>query len=176
MSKICNKCLINKHISEYAYRNDTRNYRNDCKKCCQKRINFYKRTNEEYKQRYNEYRKLRRIQDDNFAIKERLRARLRKMLKIQDASKYITTLELLGCSMDDFKNHITKQFYGEMSWEKKNFELDHIIPCSWFDLTNIQHQKICFNYKNIRPLTKEDNAIKSDKIWTEYNLMKNPYI
>jgi hypothetical protein len=115
MFKICNKCFNNKHISDYAFRNDTKKYRNDCKKCCQERVNFYRRTNKEYKKRYNEYRKSRRIEDDNFAIKDRLRARLRKMLNSQDASKYINTLELLGCSIDDFTNHITNKFYGEMS-------------------------------------------------------------
>lgn len=176
MSKVCIKCNILKPIDNFALRNDTKKYRNECKICCQLRINYYKRNNDEYKKRYNEYRKKKRLNDDIYAIKERLRARIRKMLNAQNALKYKKTFELLGCSFDEFKDHIIKQFYGDMCWNKKNFELDHRIPCSWFNLCNPDHQKICFNYKNIQPLTHEDNSKKSDKVWTKYNLMKNPYI
>jgi hypothetical protein len=176
MIKTCIKCNQEKSYLEYAFRKDTQNYRNKCKKCCQIRINYYKRTNDEYKKRYNEYRKSRRKQDIQFCLMDRLRARVRKMLNSQNGKKYLKTQEQLGCSYDTFKYHIEKQFYGDMSWELKNFELDHIIPCSWFDLSNPIHQKICFNYKNIQPLTSEDNAKKSDKIWLDFNLMKNSYI
>ena len=168
MSKQCNKCKNIKTIENYQFRTDTKKYRNDCKACCQIRINTYRRENEEYKTRYNQYRKNRRLNDIQFAIMDRLRARVRKMLNADNSSKYFSTIDLLGCSID--------KFYGDMSWEKKNFVLDHIIPCSWFDLSNPIHQKICFSYKNIQPLTEKDNSIKSDKVWTTYNLMKNPYI
>jgi len=176
MNKICIKCNISKDISEYLFRKDTSKYRNECKKCCQIRINYYRRSNEEYKKRFNEYRKQKRVVDIQYCLIDRLRSRVRKMIKSQNGEKYFKTHELLGCSFDEFKEHIEKHFYGNMSWELKNFELDHVIPCSWFDLTNKIHQKICFNYKNIKPLTSEDNSKKSDKVWTNYNLMKNPYI
>jgi len=176
MNKVCIKCNEVKDLSEYLFRNDTKKYRNECKKCCQNRINNYRKTNEQYKQRYNEYRKKKREDNIQYCLIDRLRARIRKMLNSHNGEKYFKTHELLGCSFEDFKKHIERQFYGDMSWEKKNFELDHIIPCSWFDLSNPIHQKICFNYKNIQPLTSKDNSKKSDKIWVHYNLMKNPYI
>lgn len=176
MSKKCIKCDIEQQLDEYQLRKDTGKYRNDCKSCCQTRINTYRRENVEYKKRYNEYRKKRRLQDTQFAIMDRLRARVRKMLAANDCTKYYTTVKLLGCSMEDFKKHLISKFYSDMSWESKNFVLDHIIPCSWFDLSNPIHQKNCFNYKNIQPLTEEDNSKKSDKVWTTYNLLKNPYI
>ena len=167
---------MSKSLDQFAYRNDTKKYRNECKLCCQTRINLYRRENEQYKIRYNEYRKNKREQDIEYCIKERLRARIRKMVNSKNAFKHYSSFDLLGCSFEEFKTHIIKQFYGDMSWDKKNFELDHIIPCSWFDLKNPKHQKICFNYKNIQPLTHDDNSKKKDKIWINYNLMKNPYI
>ena len=176
MSKQCTKCNVLKLIEFYQFRNDTKKYRNECKACCQVRINTYRRENENYKSRYNKYRQNKRLQDTQFAIMDRLRARVRKMLHANDASKYFSTIQLLGCSMEKFQEHLTSKFYGDMSWAKKNFVLDHRIPCSWFDLTNPIHQKFCFSYKNIQPLTAEDNSEKSDKVWTIYNLMKNPYI
>jgi hypothetical protein len=172
----CNKCNIIKQTDDYQFRNDTNKYRNECKSCCQTRINAYRRENVNYKKRYNEYRKNRRLQDIQFAMIDRLRARVRKMLNASNTSKYLSTIELLGCSMEIFQQHLISKFYGDMSWDKKNFVLDHIVPCSWFDLSNPHHQKICFNYKNIQPLTEGDNSKKSDKVWTTYNLMKNPYI
>ncbi len=51
-----------------------------------------------------------------------------------------------------------------MCWEKRNFEIDHIIPCSSFDLTKDENQKACFHYTNLQPLTKEENMKKSNKI------------
>jgi hypothetical protein len=172
----CRICLIDKSLNDYQFRNDSQKYRTDCKKCEQYRINLYKRENTEYKKRYNEYQRNRRKKDINYLIEGRLRARINKMLTAQDASKYFTTFTLLGCTMEIFKQYLEKKFYGDMNFEKRNFVLDHIVPCSWFDLSNPIHQKICFNYKNIQPLTAADNSKKSDKIWLEYNIMKNPYI
>lgn len=174
--KKCRTCLVFKDLNEYLFRKDRNKYINDCKLCNQIRINKYRRENEEYKKRYNEYRKNKRLNDDIYAIKERLRARVRKMLKSKNNTKYFKTFELLGCDFETFKQYIIKQFYGDMDWDKKNFELDHKIPCSWFDLSNPKHQKICFNYKNIQPLTYKDNSKKRDRIWIDYNLQKNPYI
>ena len=64
-----------------------------------------------------------------------------------------------------FKEHIEKNFKDGMSWEKRNFVLDHIIPCSSFDLSNVEQQKKCFHYTNIQPLTWDENAMKSNKMF-----------
>lgn len=176
MFKQCFKCCETKNIDNFQFRKDNNAYRNECKQCCQQRINKYRRENMEFKKRYNDYRKQRRIQDTQYAMTDRLRARIRKLLKSTNCAKYSSTLNILGCSMEEFKTHITSQFYGDMSWEKKNFVLDHKIPCSWFNFSIPKHQLLCFNYKNIQPLTHEDNTHKSDKAWTQYNLSKNPYI
>jgi hypothetical protein len=64
----------------------------------------------------------------------------------------------------------------DMSWEKRNFEIDHIIPCAWFDLTIPKHRALCFHFKNMQPLSKKDNLKKGDKVWKTYDITKNPYI
>ena len=174
--KQCIDCDLIKPLQDFQLRTDTNKYRNQCKKCRQHYVNKYRRENDEYKSRYNQYRKQRRGTDPQFAIMDRLRARVRKMLKSMNGHKYYKTMELLGCSFDEFKKHISDQFYGDMSWEKQNFVLDHKIPCSWFNLKIEKQQRICFGYKNIQPLTEEDNSRKSDKVWTTYNLNTNPYI
>jgi hypothetical protein len=45
-----------------------------------------------------------------------------------------------------------------------NWEIDHIIPVSSFDLSNENELRKCFNYNNTQPLWKNENRSKSNKI------------
>jgi hypothetical protein len=53
-----------------------------------------------------------------------------------------------------FKPGMTRKNYGKV------WEMDHIIPCSSFDLTNPEEQIKCFNYKNLQALTPYENRQK----------------
>lgn len=169
----CSKCNIEQTLDKHSqYKNGI--YKAECKKCAQLRINKYKRENEEYKDRYNTYQREHRITNTNYLLAGRCRARINKLLA---TSKNLDKFNnLIGCSLNEFKAYLENQFYGDMTWEKRNFVIDHIIPCSWFNLSNPLHLKFCFNYKNTQPLTRKDNAIKGDKVWVNYNLTNNPYI
>jgi hypothetical protein len=52
-----------------------------------------------------------------------------------------------------------------MSWNNHGsyWEIDHIKPCSSFDLTDIEQQKQCFHYTNLQPLTIYENRSKYNK-------------
>lgn len=50
------------------------------------------------------------------------------------------------------------------------YDIDHIIPRSFFDLTDSHQAKICWNWRNLRPMNSTLNKIKQDKIpanWKE---------
>ena len=54
-----------------------------------------------------------------------------------------------------------------MSWSaylENLIHIDHIIPCSSFDLTKEEEQRKCFHYSNLQPLWARDNIIKGNKI------------
>jgi len=105
--------------------------------------------------------KIRYREDSQYRILCCLRSRVYQKLKEAKVEKSKTTLELLGCSMDEFKLHIEKQFQNGMSWENYGeWEIDHIIPCSAFDLTIPENQQKCFHYTNCQPLLKIENRIK----------------
>jgi hypothetical protein len=73
-------------------------------------------------------------------------------------------MEYIGCSIEHLKDYLQSKFENGMTWENYGkWHIDHIRPCASFDLTDIEQQKICFNYKNLQPLWAEDNFKKSDK-------------
>ena len=77
----------------------------------------------------------------------------------------MTYSQFLGCSPEELKIHIEKQFKDNMSFNNYGeWEIDHIIPISSFNLSNIEESKKCFNYKNLQPLWEKENILKSNKI------------
>lgn len=100
----------------------------------------------------------------NWVISERIRHRIRNVLNGKVKSK--STLELLGCSIDDLKNHLQSKFYANMSWDNYGsyWHIDHIRPCASFNLENEEEQKICFHYSNLQPLTAKDNLSKGARL------------
>ena len=106
----------------------------------------------------------------NFNIKMKLSVRIRSALRANNTRKNNRTVEYLGISIPEFRKHLEKQFYvnlktGEMmSWENiKKWHIDHIIPCASYNLIDINAQKKCFHYTNLRPLWAEENLRKGDK-------------
>ena len=85
--------------------------------------------------------------------------------KKSKTNKTSNIIVLLGCSLDEVKQHIEKQFTELMFWENHGiyWEVDHIIPCDKFDLTDIEQQKQCFHHSNLQPLIKTENRQKSNK-------------
>lgn len=71
--------------------------------------------------------------------------------------------KILGCSWEEFKNHIERQFTKGMDWGRINdMHLDHVIPLSSAktvdDLIALNH------YTNLRPLWAKDNLSKGSKL------------
>jgi hypothetical protein len=74
-------------------------------------------------------------------------------------------MALIGCSINELRAHLEAKFKEGMSWENYGkWHIDHIIPCSAFNLTDIQQQQECFNYKNLQPLWAKENWSKGNKI------------
>jgi len=114
---------------------------------------------------YNrQYRKLRYKKDIEYNLICKIRSRITELLKGKSKSK--RTLGLLGCSLEELKNHLESQFKDGMNWDNHGlhgWHIDHIKPCSKFDLSDPKQQLECFNYKNLQPLWAEENWHKSDK-------------
>ncbi len=83
--------------------------------------------------------------------------------------------ELLGCSLNEFLGWLEFNFEldssKEMSLENYGkWELDHVTPCSKFNLENENEKKKCFNWTNIAPLLATENRKKNNKIYDTHIL------
>jgi 5-methylcytosine-specific restriction endonuclease McrA len=167
MNKECTKCKILQPIENFYWRKTRNNYSPKCKVCWREESKEYNHNNKKARATYyNEWKK------DNDKWKEyqrnykkqaspqqkiifNLRNRVYKlMLKGHKSQK---TLDLIGCSKEEFMQHLEQQFSSEMNWENygKVWEVDHIIPLS---------KGGTIRWDNSRPLLISDNRKKYNKM------------
>jgi len=118
----------------------------------EKNPNYYKdyyRANKE--ERYN-YRRKQYHENPTYRLKIKFKDRLSKALKKNH--KKGKTVELLGCTIQEYKLYLESLFKPEMNWENHGsvWEIDHIKPVSSFDLNLKEDQLKCFHYSNTQPL------------------------
>lgn len=99
--------------------------------------------------------------DIHYKIRANLRSRFYNAIILQ--FKIQSVINLLGCTITECKQYLEKQFQPEMTWDNHGnvWEIDHIKPCSKFDLTNIEEQQKCFHYTNLQPLFKTTKIAES---------------
>jgi len=144
------------HISEY-----NRNYYSKNRK----RILKHK-ASPEYREYQNKYEKEKRKNNISYRISGSIRSRINIALRKGKGTKNNNIESLLGCNIDFLKKYIAKKFTKGMSWDNYGlygWHIDHIKPCSSFDLTKPEQQKLCFHYSNLQPLWAKDNISKSNK-------------
>jgi hypothetical protein len=145
----------------------------------QKKIIRLNRHKEEKSRQYqSEWRKRNRGKNKEYQKKNidgnlnarfglRLRTLVYISLRTQLVAKGLKTTQLTGCSIEQLQKHLEGLFLPGMNWKnhcRDGWHIDHIIPCSVFDLTDPEQQKKCFHYSNLQPLWAKDNISKSNKI------------
>jgi len=103
----------------------------------------------------------------SYRIGQLLRGRIASALRSANTRKTNKSIQLLGCSLEEFKNHLERQFKEGMNWDNQGYygwHIDHIIPCSSFNLTKKEDQKKCFHYTNLQPLWWTENLQKSNNL------------
>ena len=115
---------------------------------------------------------VRRFSEIELKMVRTLRRRMATALKRN--YKTSRTLDILGCSLKDFRIYLETKFEPEMTWENYGsvWHIDHIIPCAIFDMSKPAHQKRCFHFSNMQPLFAADNWRKHAKVLTnQFNLL-----
>jgi len=174
----CSKCKKRKLLNEFPKYGNEKKCRNYCRECGRLMCKNYKKGNRDKVSDYNkkyksehksditQYNRVwssnRRKTNEQYKIKNTLRIRTIKALK--GSAKLSTTMKLLGCSLEFLIKWFKFRFTEDMTMSNhgKIWHIDHVIPCSKFDLINDEQQKKCFHWTNVQPLHGARNIKKGD--------------
>lgn len=156
---ICDECKLKiKHERKQAAKEREKQRwknrsREQAKKYKQKRIESGKAA---------AYERERKIADPTYRFKQSVRNNVFNAIRKNGYKKSKKTEEILGCTLDYFRQHIESQFLEGMSFENHGeWHIDHIIPLATAkteeDVLRLNH------YSNLRPLWALDNLRKGSK-------------
>jgi hypothetical protein len=182
--KECKQCKTIKPLDQYYKSRNT--VRSKCKDCENVKAKEYyyanraaikakyipkprtkvKKTVEETRARQTAYKRLRRQRDLVFRLRSNIGTSIANALAAQGYKKTSKTCEILGCTFQEFKDYIEKQFLPNMNWENRSlWHLDHIVPVSF--ATTEQELIMLNHYSNLRPLWGVENQNKAARLTTE---------
>ena len=128
------------------------------------RKNWYQKNKEEVVRKNYEYCKNRKSTDPLYKLSRGIKSLILISFKSKFTTKSKKTIEILGCSFEEFKLHLESKFDDKMNWQNQGtyWHMDHIIPISSAqteeDVYRLNH------YTNFQPLYWLDNLKKSNKI------------
>ena len=177
----CKKCRLERYNNtrnavlkkqkEYAKKNKERirlykaeHYRKNKDHYAEKAKQYLKDNRDFINKNHRKYYGHKYKTDINFRLVSSIRSRIFRAMK--NNIKSGGTLELIGCSISKYKTHLENQFTDSMTWDNHGsyWHIDHIIPCSHFDLSKKDQQLKCFHYSNVQPLTVIENMAKGNRI------------
>jgi len=160
------------HIKEYRLKTKEHRSKRD-KEYYLKNIEYYK----EYRLRTKEYRKewfLKNKQHTrdyernkyrtniNFKLRKNCRNRIRVALK--GNFKSASTMELIGCTIDELRSHLESLFEPWMTWENHGlWDIEHKKAMSKFDLRCPMQQHACCHWSNLQPMEHIENIKKGGR-------------
>jgi hypothetical protein len=123
---------------------------------------YAKKWSKNNRKKLNDYVNQKYHNDINYKIGLLLRGRVNSYINFKNKNKFVHTMELIGCSLEFFRQHLERLMMPEMNWGNFGvvWEIDHIIPCFMFDLDDVEEQKKCFHWSNQRPLWKTTEIAK----------------
>lgn len=192
LNKKCCRCNIEKLLEDFhnvksrkggkqywckeCGNKSSQQYRQDNKeKSLQSSANWKENNKDKVRESNRKYITSRQKTDIQYKILNYTRSRIWELLK---KKKTISTSQIFGCSLQQFKEHIEKQFTKEMTWEnygEKGWVLDHIKPCVLFNLEIEEDLLACFHFSNYQPLWNKENS-KKGSIYNNKRYRKNETI
>lgn len=113
----------------------------------------------------NRYKKERYANDPLYRLETLTRNRIKEAIKGVYKNPHKTLIMLGVDSLEALKTHLEVQFLPGMTWENygKKWNIDHIVPISFYDLSDTDQVFSAFNYLNLRPAWATDNFKKGSK-------------
>jgi len=103
---------------------------------------------------------------DDWRRRRRITSRAREVLHLAVRHKNPDVYwELTGCTSGELRSYIQSKFERGMHWNNRGqWHLDHIVPCSAFNLEQKSQLLKCFHYTKLQPLWQSDNLKKHAKV------------
>lgn len=157
---ICYMCKSDKQLEEFYFLESTGKYQPMCKACANAKARAWYQNN---KEKYNIQKRAYMKQPQNRAAHNG-RVSIRKIIRGIKA-EYKFLCDCGAGSREKFMSHLLKTMPKGYTLDNygKDIQVDHIKPCTAFDLTDREQYKKCFNYKNLRFITKSENLSKGGK-------------
>lgn len=163
--KCCSKCDSEKDLD--CFSNDKKSkdgLQSWCKICKLKSLTEYYKKNPHKKRKRTKEQDRERYYDNK--INYNISRRIRRFFKSNN--KDWTLNEILGYTLQDFKNNLESKFDKKMNWSNHGtyWEIDHKLPIVSFNIISYDcvDFKKCWSLSNIQPLEKLENASKGKKI------------
>lgn len=123
-----------------------------------------KKYSNSHKEQILEYNRKRYHTNNKYHIRQLLSKRIHSAIKKLKDNEI--TMKYLDCTIQKFLEWMEFQFYDGMNWDNYGFywHLDHTLPVSSFHFETEEDIKKCFHWINLRPLRKDKNLIKHNKI------------
>jgi len=109
--------------------------------------------------------------DPQYRLEMNARSRIRKFIKDRSINKSSSVSRVIGCSREELAARFEFLFYdnletGEsMTWDNDDkWDIDHIVPLSYFNMADPEQFAVACHYLNLRPLWRKENLEKSAKV------------
>jgi 5-methylcytosine-specific restriction endonuclease McrA len=157
ITKKCNICLEIKNLELfYKHHRYKDGYRNNCIICHS--IEWKKYYNKTYHSVLKEKLKV----DNIYRLKQNVKSYIHIQLKNNDKKKSDSSVKYIGCSIPQLYIWLK---YSNPKYDTgiEEFQIDHVIPLSLFDLNNQEEIDISFHWTNLQILSKKENLTKYNK-------------
>ena len=163
-----NEEKLNKHYYSESNQKRLKEYRENNKERAKKMRQEWVAKN---RKKVNKYTRDRKRNNPSIRIRHQLSNRLWSALKRNNLyqNKSTSTMQLVDCTIEELWKHLesssswepwmTRENYGKGGWD-----VDHILPCSSFNLRCPVQQLACFHWSNLQPLEHIKNVTKGNKI------------
>jgi len=160
--KRCSKCSIIKPLTEYC--RDRDKFRAECKDC---KKEYNKRTKDLARESSRKRARKKSKTDSLYRLSNNVRGLIHQAIKKNKNIKRKNTQTIVGCTWEEFKNHIESQFESWMNWDNYgnvcgnypeyncSWDLDHIIPINY---AKTEEEIYLLNHwSNFQPLCSKVN-------------------
>lgn len=124
-----------------------------------------RRSQSGYHKKVYEQRKERIKIDPSFKMRMIMSQHVHRVLSKIGRRKEKSSIDYLGYSAVEFKEHLEKQFTGIMCWDNFGsvWHIDHITPVSAYFKDGITDPAVVNRLSNLQPLLVKDNLSKGSK-------------